>query len=166
MKISIIRVFTSSDSLFMYSTSVVTPNANERRTNWIGNAAALYYKGWYHFFYQYNPTGTAWDTTISWGHAVSKDLIHWLYLPIAMKPDHWYDAKGVWSGYSTLLPDGRLIVLYTGGTPELVQVQNLAVPADPSDPLLLEWKKSHANPIMLPPPGIGTSDFRDPFPIW
>ncbi|XP_020240888.1 6(G)-fructosyltransferase-like [Asparagus officinalis] len=128
--------------------------------------AAMYYKGWYHFFYQYNPTGTAWDYTISWGHAVSRDLIHWLHLPMAMVPDHWYDAKGVWSGYSTLLPDGRVIVLYTGGTPELVQVQNLAVPADASDPLLLKWKKSSVNPILVPPPGIGTSDFRDPFPIW
>jgi len=128
--------------------------------------AALYYKGWYHFFYQYNPTGVAWDYTISWGHTVSKDLIHWNYLPMAMRPDHWYDAKGVWSGYSTLLPDGRIVVLYTGGTKELVQVQNLAVPANLSDPLLIEWKKSHANPILVPPPGIGDRDFRDPFPVW
>lgn len=128
--------------------------------------AALYYKGWYHFFYQYNPTGTAWDTTISWAHAVSQDLVHWFYLPMAMKPDHWYDEKGVWSGYSTVLPDGRIVVLYTGGTKELVQVQNLAVPANLSDPLLLKWEKSNVNPILEPPPGIGIHDFRDPFPVW
>nr|AFJ21576.1 sucrose:sucrose 1-fructosyltransferase [Agave tequilana] len=128
--------------------------------------AAMFYKGWYHFFYQYNPTGVAWDYTISWGHAVSKDLLHWNYLPMALRPDHWYDRKGVWSGYSTLLPDGRIVVLYTGGTKELVQVQNLAVPVNLSDPLLLEWKKSHVNPILVPPPGIEDHDFRDPFPVW
>nr|BAU46555.1 sucrose:sucrose 1-fructosyltransferase [Allium cepa] len=128
--------------------------------------AAMYYKGWYHFFYQYNPNGSAWDYSISWGHAVSKDMIHWLHLPVAMVPDHWYDSKGVWSGYATTLPDGRIIVLYTGGTDQLVQVQNLAEPADPSDPLLIEWKKSNGNPILMPPPGVGPHDFRDPFPVW
>nr|UNN46116.1 sucrose:sucrose 1-fructosyltransferase [Allium sativum] len=128
--------------------------------------AAMYYKGWYHFFYQYNPNGANWDFRMSWAHAVSKDMIHWLHLPIAMVPDHWYDVMGVWSGSATTLPDGRIIIVYTGGTAELTQVQNLAVPADPSDPLLIEWKKSNSNPILMPPPGVGLHDFRDPFPVW
>ena len=103
---------------------------------------------------------------ITWGHAVSRDLAHWLHLPLAMVPDHWYDANGVWSGSATRLPDGRIVMLYTGSTTESVQVQNLAEPADPSDPLLREWVKSGANPILVPPPGIGLKDFRDPTTAW
>jgi sucrose-6-phosphate hydrolase SacC (GH32 family) len=35
-------------------------------------------------FYQYNPFGNVWDFTISWGHAVSTDWVHWKELPVAM----------------------------------------------------------------------------------
>ncbi|KAL6903773.1 hypothetical protein ACP4OV_004586 [Aristida adscensionis] len=125
----------------------------------------LYHKGWYHLFYQWNPDSAVWGN-ITWGHTVSRDLIHWLHLPLAMVPDHWYDANGVWSGSATRLPDGRIVMLYTGSTAESVQVQNLAEPADPSDPLLREWVKSEANPVLVPPPGIGLKDFRDPTTAW
>jgi len=81
----------------------------------------LFYKGWYHFFYQYNPNAAVWGDIV-WGHAVSKDLIHWLYLPIAMVPDQWYDANGVWTGSATFLDDGSIVMLYTGSTDEFVQV--------------------------------------------
>ncbi|XP_010430330.1 PREDICTED: acid beta-fructofuranosidase 3, vacuolar-like isoform X1 [Camelina sativa] len=125
----------------------------------------LFYKGWYHFFYQHNPYGTVWGNIV-WGHAVSKDLIHWLYLPIAMVPDQWYDVNGVITGSATFLDDGSIVMLYTGITGEFVQVQNLAYPEDPSDPLLLKWVKFSGNPILLPPPGIGAKDFRDPTTAW
>lgn len=103
---------------------------------------------------------------IVWGHAVSRDLIHWRHLPIAMVPDHWYDTNGVWTGSATFLPDGQLIMLYTGSTNDYVQVQNLAYPEDPSDPLLLKWAKYEGNPVLVPPPGIGDRDFRDPTTAW
>lgn len=125
----------------------------------------MFYKGWYHFFYQYNPNGAVWGD-IAWGHAVSKDLIHWLYLPIAMVPDQWYDSNGVWSGSATILPDGQIVMLYTGSTNESVQVQNLAYPADLSDPLLINWVKYSGNPVLVPPPGIHYKDFRDPTTAW
>lgn len=77
--------------------------------------------GWYHLFYQYNPDSAVWGN-ITWGHAVSRDLIHWLYLPLAMVPDHWYDIEGVWTGSATTLPNGTIVMLYTGDTDEAVQV--------------------------------------------
>ncbi|KAG2681468.1 hypothetical protein I3760_11G146400 [Carya illinoinensis] len=125
----------------------------------------MYYKGWYHFFYQYNPNGAVWGDIV-WGHAVSKDLIHWLHLPLAMVADEWYDMNGVWTGSATILPDGQVIMLYTGFTNESVQVQNLAYPANLSDPLLLNWVKYSGNPVLRPPPGIDSQDFRDPTTAW
>ncbi|VAH49965.1 unnamed protein product [Triticum turgidum subsp. durum] len=134
--------------------------------NWMNDPnGPLYYKGWYHLFYQWNPDGAVWGN-ITWGHAVSRDLLHWLHLPLAMVPDHWYDINGVWTGSATQLPDGRIVMLYTGSTEDGAQVQLLAEPADPSDPLLRRWAKSEANPVLVPPPGIGLTDFRDPTTAW
>ncbi|KAJ8437806.1 hypothetical protein Cgig2_013725 [Carnegiea gigantea] len=131
--------------------------------NWMNGP--MYYNGSYHFFYQYNPGGAVWGDIV-WGHAVSKDLIKWTHLPIAMVADQWYDANGVWTGSATILPDGGIMMLYTGSTNESVQVQNLAYPADLSDPLLLKWVKYPGNPVLVPPRGIGSKDFRDPTTAW
>uniref|UniRef100_A0ACD5XX75 Uncharacterized protein n=1 Tax=Avena sativa TaxID=4498 RepID=A0ACD5XX75_AVESA len=125
----------------------------------------VYYGGWYHLFYQHNPKGDAWGNIV-WAHAVSKDMVHWRHLPLAMVPDHWYDSRGVLTGSITVLPDGRVILLYTGNTDTLEQVQCLATPADPSDPLLRSWIKHPANPILRAPLGIGLKDFRDPLTAW
>uniref|UniRef100_J3L8T3 beta-fructofuranosidase n=1 Tax=Oryza brachyantha TaxID=4533 RepID=J3L8T3_ORYBR len=135
--------------------------------NWMNDPnGPVYYKGWYHLFYQYNPDGAIWGNKIAWGHAVSRDLVHWRHLPLAMVPDQWYDVNGVWTGSATTLPDGRIAMLYTGSTNASVQVQCLAVPSDPSDPLLTNWTKYHANPVLYPPPTIGDRDFRDPTTAW
>ncbi|CAH9087479.1 unnamed protein product [Cuscuta epithymum] len=91
-------------------------------------------------------------------------MIHWLYLPQAMVPDQPYDLSGVWTGSATSLPDGRIMVVYTGNTD--VQVQNLAYPANLSDPLLLKWIKYPGNPVIVPPPSVGLLEFRDPTTAW
>ncbi|CAA2990032.1 acid beta-fructofuranosidase-like [Olea europaea subsp. europaea] len=83
-----------------------------------------------------------------------------------MVPDHWYDINGVWTGSATILPDGQIVMLYTGDTYDVVQVQCLAYPANLSDPLLLDWVKYSGNPILVPLPGIGAKDFRDPTIAW
>jgi hypothetical protein len=72
-----------------------------------------YYKGEYHLFYQSNPYSTVWNA-MHWGHAVSKDLLSWKYLPCAMAPDEPYDAFGVFSGTSVEMPDGKQLLMYTG----------------------------------------------------
>lgn len=134
--------------------------------NWMNDPnGPLYHKGYYHLFYQYNPYSAVWGN-ITWGHAVSTDLIHWKHLPLAMVPDQWYDINGVWTGSATILPDGKIMMVYTGDTDQFVQVQNLAYPKNLSDPLLLEWVKYPGNPVMTPPKGIGAKDFRDPTTAW
>jgi beta-fructofuranosidase len=125
----------------------------------------MYYMGFYHLFYQYNPLGPTWGRIV-WGHAVSTDLIHWQHLEIALDADHWYDEKGVWSGSGSFLEDGTPVLIYTGWSNTSTQTQNMALPADKTDPLLRQWVKVPQNPIAVAPPGFSSDKFRDPTTAW
>ena len=68
-------------------------------------------KGEYHLFYQHRPP---FSDVIHWGHALSKDLVHWQDLPIAIFPDTPQDRGGVYSG-NTVIDDGGVpTAIYTG----------------------------------------------------
>lgn len=136
--------------------------------NWINDPnGPLYYKGWYHLFYQYNPKGAVWGNTV-WAHSVSRDLINWIALEPAIKPDIPSDQYGCWSGSATILPDGTPAIIYTGiDRPNInYQVQNIAFPKNKSDPLLREWVKPNYNPIIMLEPGMNATQFRDPTTAW
>ena len=54
------------------------------RINWMNDPNGLvYFKGKYHLFYQYNPSGIE-PNNISWGHAISTDLVNWEEKPVAI----------------------------------------------------------------------------------
>ncbi|KAF3782621.1 Beta-fructofuranosidase insoluble isoenzyme 1 [Nymphaea thermarum] len=134
-------------------------------SHWINGP--LYYKGVYHLFYQYNPYGAVWGNIV-WAHSVSTDLINWLALEPAIYPTGPFDINGCWSGSATILPGGTPAILYTGINTANQQVQNIAVPKNPSDPFLREWVKPSINPLMAPTiyNQINSSSFRDPTTAW
>ncbi|KAK9196718.1 hypothetical protein WN943_004849 [Citrus x changshan-huyou] len=131
--------------------------------HWINGP--MYYKGIYHLFYQYNPKGAVWGNIV-WAHSVSKDLINWEALEPALYPSKPFDINGCWSGSATVLPGNKPIILYTGVDYKERQVQNYAVPANPSDPYLRKWIKPDNNPVVFPGPDVNASAFRDPTTAW
>ena len=137
------------------------------RAGWMNDPNGLsFYKGQYHLFYQYHPYDSHWGP-MHWGHAVSRDLLTWEYLPAAMAPDMPYDLGGCFSGGAIELPDGRHMLMYTGvtrtvgqdGTLREVQTQNLAFGDG------IDYEKFERNPVITArdlPEGNSDKDFRDP----
>ena len=103
-----------------------------------------YWQGNWHMFYQGYPPE---DKRQHWGHAISKDLIHWRDLPYAIYPG---PERAVFSG-TTLVEDDRVIAMYHG-----TQVGNMV--AVSKDPLLLNWEKVTGKAVipLLSPTGFAT----------
>lgn len=75
------------------------------KNGWINDPNGLIYAdGVYHMFYQYNPTEPYWDN-MHWGHAESKDLIHWEEKSPVLYPD---ERGGMFSG--SAFPDKRNVL--------------------------------------------------------
>lgn len=83
------------------------------RSNWINDPNGfIFYNGEYHLFFQHFPYGKRWGT-MHWGHATSKDLIHWNEHAMALHPSVRDDQNGCFSG-SAIVKDGQLELVYTG----------------------------------------------------
>ncbi len=119
----------------------------------------IFYKGWYHVFYQHNPFGDRWDH-MHWGHARSKDLVRWEDLPIVLAPSLDQGEKHVFSGSVFPGPGGKPVAFYTsigdGREPE----QWIATPEDDD---LLRWRKDPVRITQSIHGGKPLAEWRDPF---
>lgn len=93
-----------------------------------------FWNGNWHLFYQAFPTE---DNRQHWGHAISRDLVHWKDLPYAIYPS---PERAVYSG-STLVENNRVIAMYHGAA-----LGNMVATSD--DPLLLNWQKIADHPVI------------------
>lgn len=141
--------------------------------NWMNDPNGMVYlDGEYHLFYQYYPDSTIWGP-MHWGHAISKDLIHWEHLPTALFPD----SLGMIFSGSAVIDKENTSGLGKVGIPPMVaiftyhnmnaekagktdfQTQGLAYSLDKGR----SWTKYENNPIVKNP---GIRDFRDPKVFW
>nr|WP_270889189.1 glycoside hydrolase family 32 protein [Pedococcus sp. 5OH_020] len=134
--------------------------------NWMNDPNGLvFYEGEYHLFYQYNPSGNQWGN-MSWGHAVSPDLVHWTQLPVAIPQD---DQSMVFSGSAVVDKDNTsgfgtkehpaMVAVYTRLDKATgIQAQALAYSTDRGR----TFTKYADNPVL----DIGSRDFRDPKVFW
>lgn len=129
----------------------------EPKKGWMNDPNGLcYYKGEYHAFFQHNPFGTKWDT-MYWGHAVSKDLLHWEQKDNALEPMEEYEnGAGCFSG-SAVEKDGRLHLFYTSVGKGNKQLQSHVYTDDG-----INFIKDKNNPVIKVSP-FGSDDFRDPY---
>lgn len=88
------------------------------RNGWINDPNGLIlHDGIYHMYFQFNPVDTVWGN-MSWGHAVSRDLLHWQQLDDVMYPDEdgtIFSGSAISNGNACLsLPENALLFYYTG----------------------------------------------------
>lgn len=127
---------------------------------WMNDPNGMFYlNGEWHLYYQYGPYGSMWNN-MTWGHSVTRDLIHWEHRPSAIFPD----AHGsIFSGSCVVdhentagFGKGAVIALYTSAGD--VQSQSLAYSLDGGN----TFTKYDGNPILT----ADIPDFRDPNMFW
>lgn len=134
--------------------------------NWLNDPNGLiYYKGKYHLFFQHNPFANVWGN-MSWGHAVSEDLITWKEQEVAISSD---ETHAIFSGSAVVdyfnttgfgsLEKPPMVAIYTAHKHDHShQSQALAYSLDEGS----TWVKYAANPVL----DLGLDHFRDPKVTW
>jgi fructan beta-fructosidase len=153
--------------------------------NWMNDPNGLVdYQGEHHLFYQYNPFGTVWAPTISWGHAVSTDWVHWKELPVAIPATN---TVSIFSG-SAVVDKRNSSGFGTRGNPPMVAiycVNYMVASTDPKDGSVIPagtqaediafstdrgrtWTPYANNPVLNPlkDTSIDPANFRDPKVFW
>ncbi len=132
----------------------------------------VFYNHQYHLFYQYYPDSTIWGP-MHWGHATSKDLVHWTHHPIALYPDslgYIFSGSAVvdFNNTSGFGKDGKipLVAIFTQHNSKAqkegkIDFQNQSIAYSLDDGMT--WTKYSGNPVLKNP---GLRDFRDPKVMW
>ena len=131
---------------------------------WMNDPNGMVYKdGEYHLYFQYNPYGSKWGN-MHWGHAVSKDLVHWEHLDPAIARDpvgHIFSGSSVVDKKNTAgFGKNAIIAIYTNNSVNHDEVQCIAYSNDNGR----TFTKYEGNPVLTPFDGL--KDFRDPKVFW
>ena len=131
---------------------------------WMNDPNGMVYKdGEYHLYFQYNPYGSKWGN-MHWGHAVSKDLVHWEHLDPAIARDpvgHIFSGSSVVDKKNTAgFGKDAIIAIYTNNSVNHDEVQCIAYSNDNGR----TFTKYEGNPVLTPFDGL--KDFRDPKVFW
>ena len=131
---------------------------------WMNDPNGMVYKdGEYHLYFQYNPYGSKWGN-MHWGHAVSKDLVHWEHLDPAIARDpvgHIFSGSSVIDKKNTAgFGKDAIIAIYTNNSVNHDEVQCIAYSNDNGR----TFTKYEGNPVLTPFDGL--KDFRDPKVFW
>lgn len=131
---------------------------------WMNDPNGMVYKdGEYHLYFQYNPYGSKWGN-MHWGHAVSKDLVHWEHLDPAIARDpvgHIFSGSSVIDKKNTAgFGKDAIIAIYTNHSVNHGEVQCIAYSNDNGR----TFTKYEGNPVLTPFDGL--KDFRDPKVFW
>jgi fructan beta-fructosidase len=132
----------------------------------------VYYNGVYHLFFQYYPGDIVWGP-MHWGHATSRDMVHWKQLPVALYPDslgYIFSGSAVvdYNNTSGFGKNGQvpMVAIFTHHDPkgeksgsDKFQNESLAYSLDEGN----TWTKYPGNPVLKNP---GIKDFRDPHVSW
>jgi fructan beta-fructosidase len=159
-------VINGQDSLYKESNRPRIHFTTQRGWNNDPNGS-IYYDGEYHLFYQHNPFEREWEN-MCWGHAVSKDLIHWEQLPEAMVPDKLgaiFSGTAVidYNNTSGFGKDGTppMIAIYTAHSPDNER-QCIAYSLDKGR----TFTKYEGNPVIDSKAKWNSIDLRDPKVFW
>mgnify|MGYP000061883755 CR=1 FL=1 len=102
---------------------------------------AFYHQGRYHLFFQFNPWSSTEEKGSGWGHARSRDLVRWEFLPPALLPDAQngsiLDGPGsaAWDGY------GKPLLFYAHTPADFPKTKRQQWAALPEDETLLRWRR-------------------------
>ena len=159
-------------NLMKLSDTFDTTNTDEYRPSyhftplygWMNDPNGMVYKdGEYHLYFQYNPYGSKWGN-MHWGHAVSKDLLHWEHLDPAIARDpvgHIFSGSSVVDKKNTAgFGKDAIIAIYTNNSVNHDEVQCIAYSNDNGR----TFTKYEGNPVLTPFDGL--KDFRDPKVFW
>ena len=127
---------------------------------WMNDPNGLFYKdGVWNLYFQYNPYGSTWEN-MTWGHATSRDLVHWQYEGTPIEPDALgtiFSGSAVVDSANTAgFGKNAIVAMYTSAAES--QTQSLAYSTDGGK----TFTKYSDNPTLT----AKEPDFRDPKMIW
>ena len=127
---------------------------------WMNDPNGMFYKdGVWNLYYQYNPYGSIWGN-MTWGHATSRDLVHWQYEGTPVEPDALgtiFSGSAVVDSSNTAgFGKNAIVAMYTTAAEN--QTQSLAYSNDDGK----TFTKYSGNPTLT----AKKPDFRDPKMIW